>query len=93
MNKLIVTLIGAVAVLTACNRNAQKYDASGTFEVDEVIVSAEQSGNVPPRHHLSHQKPLHVLHIVRCTEHSFCCGGYRRTLKRPSVTNRYPSPP
>jgi len=46
MNKLIVTLIGAVAVLTACNRNAQKYDASGTFEVDEVIVSAEQSGKL-----------------------------------------------
>ena len=46
MNKLIVTLIGAAAVLTACNRNAQKYDASGTFEVDEVIVSAEQSGKL-----------------------------------------------
>jgi HlyD family secretion protein len=46
MNKLIVTLIGAVAVLAACNRNAQKYDASGTFEVDEVIVSAEQSGKL-----------------------------------------------
>src|SRR5687767_8243418 len=47
MNKLIVTLICATAVLfTACNRNAQKFDASGTFEVDEVIVSAEQSGKI-----------------------------------------------
>jgi HlyD family secretion protein len=47
MNKLFVTLISATAVLfTACNRNAQKFDAAGTFEVDEVIVSAEQSGKI-----------------------------------------------
>ena len=46
MNKLIVTLISAAVVFTACNRNAQKFDASGTFEVDEVIVSAEQSGKL-----------------------------------------------
>jgi membrane fusion protein YbhG len=47
MNKLIVTLISATAVLfTACNRNGQKFDASGTFEVDEVVVSAEQSGKI-----------------------------------------------
>jgi HlyD family secretion protein len=47
MNKLVITLIGAAAVaFTACNRNAQKFDASGTFEVDEVIVSAEQSGKI-----------------------------------------------
>jgi HlyD family secretion protein len=47
MNKLIVTLISATAMLfAACNRNAPKFDASGTFEVDEVIVSAEQSGKI-----------------------------------------------
>jgi len=47
MNKLIVTLISAIAVLfAACNRNGQKFDASGTFEVDEVIVSAEQTGKI-----------------------------------------------
>ena len=46
MNKLIVTLIVSVAVFTACNRNGQKFDASGTFEVDEVIVSAEQTGKL-----------------------------------------------
>lgn len=46
MNKLFVTLISAAVVFTACNRNAQKFDASGTFEVDEVIVSAEQSGKL-----------------------------------------------
>lgn len=46
MNKLIVTLIATAVLFTACNRNAQKFDASGTFEVDEVIVSAEQSGKL-----------------------------------------------
>jgi HlyD family secretion protein len=46
MNKLIVTLIASAAVFTACNRNGQKFDASGTFEVDEVIVSAEQTGKI-----------------------------------------------
>jgi HlyD family secretion protein len=46
MNKLIVTLIATGALFTACNRNGQKFDASGTFEVDEVIVSAEQTGKI-----------------------------------------------
>jgi len=46
MNKLIVTLIATGVLFTACNRNAQKFDASGTFEVDEVIVSAEQNGKI-----------------------------------------------
>lgn len=47
MNKLILTRIIPIAVLfTACNRNTPKFDASGTFEVDEVIVSAEQSGKI-----------------------------------------------
>ena len=46
MNKLIITLIGAAVIGTACNRNIPKFDASGTFEVDEVIVSAEQNGKL-----------------------------------------------
>jgi HlyD family secretion protein len=46
MNKLIVTLIASAVMFTACNRNSQKFDASGTFEVDEVIVSAEQTGKI-----------------------------------------------
>jgi HlyD family secretion protein len=47
MNKLIVTLISATTLLfVACNRNGQKFDASGTFEVDEVIVSVEQTGKI-----------------------------------------------
>ncbi|MBO9201139.1 MULTISPECIES: HlyD family secretion protein [Niastella] len=46
MNKLVVTLIAVAVLFTACNRKAPKFDASGTFEVDEVIVSAEQTGKL-----------------------------------------------
>jgi HlyD family secretion protein len=47
MNKLIVThIIGMAVLFTACNRNTPKFDAQGTFEVDEVIVSAEQTGKI-----------------------------------------------
>jgi HlyD family secretion protein len=46
MNKLIVTLIATALLFTSCNHNAPKFDASGTFEVDEVIVSAEQTGKL-----------------------------------------------
>jgi len=47
MNKLILTQVILLAVLfSACNSNTPKFDASGTFEVDEVIVSAEQNGKL-----------------------------------------------
>ena len=46
MNKLVITLLAAAVIVTACNRNTPKFDASGTFEVDEVIVSAEQNGKL-----------------------------------------------
>ena len=32
--------------LVACNKNTHKFDASGTFEVDEVIVSSEIPGKI-----------------------------------------------
>jgi HlyD family secretion protein len=41
---LLVAAIGIM--LTACNRNEKNYDASGTFEADEVIVSSELSGKI-----------------------------------------------
>lgn len=43
--KLIFTMI-VVAVFAACNQNNSKSDASGTFEVDEVVVSSEVSGKI-----------------------------------------------
>ena len=38
---LIVT-----AGIAACNRNSDQFDASGTFEADEVVVSATASGKI-----------------------------------------------
>ena len=40
---LIITFIFS---LIACNNNKHQFDASGTFEVDEVIVSAEVAGKI-----------------------------------------------
>ena len=40
-----ITLITALAVLIACNHKNQ-FDASGNFEADEVIVSAQQTGQL-----------------------------------------------
>ena len=33
-------------LLTACGNNEQDFDASGTFEATEVIVSAEANGKI-----------------------------------------------
>ncbi|MCD8030072.1 MAG: HlyD family efflux transporter periplasmic adaptor subunit [Bacteroides sp.] len=38
--------IGVLALLASCHRNTYKYDASGTFEATEIIVSAEGSGKI-----------------------------------------------
>jgi len=43
--KLIFTFI-TMAAFSACNRNNSKFDASGTFEADEVIVSSLQPGKI-----------------------------------------------
>ena len=40
-----ITLITAIAALIACN-NKPQFDASGNFTADEVIVSAQQTGQL-----------------------------------------------
>lgn len=40
-----ITLITALAALIACN-NKHQFDASGNFKADEVIVSAQQTGQL-----------------------------------------------
>lgn len=45
MNARTITSL-LVIVIMACNRNQNKFDASGTFEADEVIVSASASGKI-----------------------------------------------
>lgn len=46
----LLSKIGIVAtlsiVLFACNRDKKDYDASGTFEAEEIIVPAEQMGKI-----------------------------------------------
>ncbi len=46
MNKKILIPFALLFSLMACNSNKNPYDASGTFEVDEVIVSAEIPGKI-----------------------------------------------
>ena len=38
--------LAATSLLWACNRNGIEYDASGTFEADEIIVSSEITGKL-----------------------------------------------
>ena len=44
MNRIFIPVLIAVSLTTACNNNNNAYDASGTFETTETIVSAEASG-------------------------------------------------
>src|SRR5438552_12534020 len=45
MNTRIITAF-AILFLASCNRTESKFDASGTFETDEVIVSASAAGKI-----------------------------------------------
>lgn len=42
----ILFIISAMALLTACSGSDSKYDASGVFEVTEVMVSARVAGEI-----------------------------------------------
>jgi HlyD family secretion protein len=46
MKRLQTIILLAGIFLTACNRNENEFDATGTFEADEVIVSSELSGKI-----------------------------------------------
>lgn len=46
MQKVFSGVIMAAMLLAACKGNKITYDASGTFEVDEVIVSSELTGKL-----------------------------------------------
>jgi HlyD family secretion protein len=47
MKKLFFTVTAVTALIVAgCNGNGNGFDASGTFEADEVIVSSELSGKI-----------------------------------------------
>jgi HlyD family secretion protein len=46
MKTKVIICITMVATIGACTSNSSKYDASGTFETTEVIVSAESTGRI-----------------------------------------------
>jgi HlyD family secretion protein len=46
MNTKTILLIAPLFSLISCNSNSNHFDASGTFEVDEVIVSSEIPGKI-----------------------------------------------
>src|SRR4026208_31941 len=47
MKKLIfIAITTATVFLAACNRNENGFDASGTFEADETLVSSELGGKL-----------------------------------------------
>ncbi|HRS24807.1 MAG TPA: hypothetical protein P5157_07935, partial [Paludibacteraceae bacterium] len=46
-NKILVLSMSLILGLTSCHRLLEnKYDASGTFEATEVVVSAEANGKI-----------------------------------------------
>ena len=46
MKRIFLLSVFTAAILSACKTNDSQYDASGTFEADEVIVSSELPGRI-----------------------------------------------
>ncbi len=44
MKKIFFPILLMVVLLTSCNRNKFNYDAAGTFEATEILISSEASG-------------------------------------------------
>lgn len=45
-NKLIILAIGFAGLFQACNNSQQTHDATGIFETDPIIVSAQANGQI-----------------------------------------------
>lgn len=43
---IITAILGATILLASCSNKQEEYNASGNFEADETIVSAEQNGQL-----------------------------------------------
>ncbi|HEX7844546.1 MAG TPA: HlyD family secretion protein, partial [Chitinophagaceae bacterium] len=46
MKKSFLLVLASTALLLSCNNNGTQFDASGTFEADETIVSSELPGKI-----------------------------------------------
>jgi HlyD family secretion protein len=45
MNKINL-ILATTLILLSCNNNKNNFDATGSFEADEIIISAEQAGKI-----------------------------------------------
>lgn len=46
MKKISIWIIAYMISMTSCHHQSSEYDATGTFEATEIIVSAETSGKL-----------------------------------------------
>ena len=44
--KTIAIAVSTIFLMTACNNNKSSFDASGSFEAEETIISSEASGTI-----------------------------------------------
>ena len=46
MKKISIWIIAYMISMTSCHHQSSEYDATGTFEATEIIISAETSGKL-----------------------------------------------
>jgi HlyD family secretion protein len=47
MNKIkTITIAATLLLMTSCNNNKSSFDASGSFEAEETIISSEATGTI-----------------------------------------------
>ena len=93
MKKIILAILPFV--LTACNSDDNDYDAMGTFEATEVIVSAEQNGrlinfDVEEGNNLNEGQPVGTIDTVQLYLRARQLGATRQSYasQRPDISKQ-----
>lgn len=93
MKKIILAIL--TFVLTACNSDDKDYDAMGTFEATEVIVSAEQNGrlinfDVEEGNNLNEGQPVGTIDTVQLYLRARQLGATRQSYasQRPDISKQ-----
>ena len=93
MKKIILEILPFV--LTACNSDDKDYDAMGTFEATEVIVSAEQNGrlinfDVEEGNNLNEGQPVGTIDTVQLYLRARQLGATRQSYasQRPDISKQ-----
>ena len=93
MKKIILAILPFV--LTACNSDDKDYDAMGTFEATEVIVSAEQNGrlinfDVEEGNNLNEGQPVGTIDTVQLYLRARQLGATRQSYasQRPDISKQ-----